>query len=133
LFGAPRDSDRFERGAALFFRSLIWLLSGYVVSHKFFPLDLSKMHLAEMTGGEFLILCFRTATALAALWYFVRKAFAQPPLPERDRLFCERWAGLGLGIIMIIACSVAMQFVVGQGPIFGLAKLLASVIVWLLL
>jgi hypothetical protein len=53
LFGAPRDSDRFERGAALFLRSLVWLVSGYIVSHKIFPIDLAKMHLLEMTGGEF--------------------------------------------------------------------------------
>jgi hypothetical protein len=133
LFGAPRDSDRFERGAALFFRSLVLLLSGYIVSHKIFPIDLMKMHLMEMTGGEFLLLCFRTAIALVVVWYFGRKAFAQPPLPERDRLFCERWAGLGLGIILIVACSVAMHFVQGEGAIIGSAKLLGRAVVWLLL
>jgi hypothetical protein len=132
LFGAPGDSDRFERGAALFFRSLVWLLSGYIVSHKMFPLDLAKMHLLEMTGGEFLLLYFRTAIALVAIWYFAVKAFAQPPLPERDRLFCERWAALGLGIIMIIACSVAMHFVQGEGVIVRSAKLLGRIVVWLL-
>jgi hypothetical protein len=132
LFGAPRDSDRFERGAALFLRSLVWLLSGYIVSHKVFPIDLAKMHLLEMTGGEFLLLYFRTAIALVAVWYFASKAFAQPPLPERDSLFCERWAGLGLGIITIIACSVGMHFVQGEGIIVRSAKLLGSTVVWLL-
>jgi hypothetical protein len=132
LFGAPRGSDKFERGAALFFRSLVWLLSGYIVTHKIFPADLMKMHLLEMTGAEFLLLYFRTAIALVAVWYFAAKAFAQPALPERDRLFCERWAGLGLGMITIIACSVAMQFVPGEGAIIGSAKLLGSIVVWLL-
>jgi hypothetical protein len=132
LFGAPRDSDRFERGAALFFRSLVWLLSGYIVSHKIFPIDLAKMHLLEMTGAEFLLLYFRTAIALVAVWYFAGKAFAQPTLPERDRLFCERWASLGLGIILIIACSVAMPFVQGEGIIVRSAKLFGRIVVWLL-
>jgi hypothetical protein len=132
LIGAPRSSDKFERGAALFFRSLVWLLSGYIVAHKIFPIDLAKMHLLEMTGGELLLLYFRTAIALVAVWYFVSKAFAQPPLPERDRLFCERWAALGLGIITIIACSVGMHFLQGEGAIIGLAKLLGRMVVWLL-
>ena len=132
MIGAPRSSDKFERGAALFFRSLVWLLSGYIVAHKIFPIDLAKMHLLEMTGGEFLLLYFRTAIALVAIWYFAVKAFAQPPLPERDRLFCERWAAVGLGIIMIIACSVAMHFVQGEGVIVRSAKLLGRIVVWLL-
>jgi hypothetical protein len=132
LLGAPRDSDRFERGAALFFRTLVWLLSGYIIAHKIFPIDLAKMHLLEMTGADFLFLYFRSAIALVAVWFFAAKAFAQPPLPERDRLFCERWAGLGLGIIMIIACSVAMQFVPGEGAIIGSAKLLGRIVIWLL-
>ena len=132
MFGAPRDSDRFERGAALFFRSLVLLLSGYIVSHKIFPLDLLKMHLLEMTGAEFLLLYFRPAIALIGVWYFAGKAFAHPALPERDKLFCERWVALGLGIITIIACSVVMQFVPGEGAIIGSAKLLGSIVVWLL-
>jgi hypothetical protein len=131
LFGAPRDSDRFERGAALFLRSLVWLVSGYI-SHKIFPIDLAKMRLLEMTGGEFLLLSFRTAIALVAVWFFASKAFALPALPERDKLFCERWAALGLGIITIIACSVGMQFVQGEGVIVRSAKVLGSAVVWLL-
>jgi uncharacterized membrane protein YecN with MAPEG domain len=132
LLGAPRDSDRFERGAALFFRTLVWLLSGYIVAHKIFPIDLAKMHLLEMTGADFLFLYLRSAIALVAVWFFAAKAFAQPPLPERDRLFCERWASLGLGIILIIACSVAMPFVQGEGIIVRLAKLFGRIVVWLL-
>jgi uncharacterized membrane protein YecN with MAPEG domain len=132
LIGAPGGSDKFERGAALFFRSLVWLLSGYIVAHKIFPIDLAKMHLLEMTGGEFLLLYFRTAIALVAAWFFASKAFAQPALQERDKLFCERWAALGLGIITIIACSVGMQFVEGEGVIVRSAKLLGSTVVWLL-
>jgi hypothetical protein len=132
LFGAPRDSDRFERGAALFLRSLVWLLSGYIVAHKIFPFDLAKMYFLEMSGADFLFLCFRTAVALVAVWYFGSKAFAPPPLPERDRPFCEHWAALGLGIIMIMACSVAMHFVQGEGVIIESAKLLGRIVVWLL-
>jgi hypothetical protein len=76
LLGAPRDSDRFERGAALFFRTLVWLLSGYIIAHKIFPIDLAKMHLLEMTGADFLFLYFRSAIALVAVWFFAAKAFA---------------------------------------------------------
>jgi hypothetical protein len=83
-------------------------------------------------GGEFLLLYFRTAIALVAVWFFASKAFAQPALSERDKLFCERWAALGLGIITIIACSVGMQFVQGEGVIVRSAKLLGSTVVWLL-
>jgi hypothetical protein len=132
LLGAPRDSDKFERGTALFFRSLVLLLSGYVVAHKIFPFDLAQMHLQEMTGNEFLLFIFRTAVALVAALYFGSKAFAPPALPERDRLFCEHWAALGLGIVMIIGCSVAMHFVRGEGTIVRTAKLLGTSIVWLL-
>jgi hypothetical protein len=107
-------------------------LSGYIVAHKIFPIDLAKMHLLEMTGADFLFLYLRSAIALVAVWFFAAKAFAQPPLPERDRLFCERWASLGLGIILIIACSVAMPFVQGEGIIVRLAKLFGRIVVWLL-
>ena len=132
MFGAPRDSDRFERGAALFFRSLVLLLSGYIVSHKIFPFDLAKMHLLEMTGAEFLLLCFRSAIALVAVWYLGGKAFAPPALRERDRIFCERWVGLGLGIVSIMACSVTIHFVQGEGIIVRSAKLVGRIVVWLL-
>jgi hypothetical protein len=85
-----------------------------------------------MTGADLLLLYFRTAIALLVIWYFGREAFIQPPLPERDRLFCERWVALGLGIIMIIGCSVAMRFVQGEGAVIGSAKMLGKIVVWLL-
>ena len=132
MFGVPRDSDRFERGAALFFRSFVLLLSAYIVSHKIFPFDLAKMHLLEMTGAEFLLLCFRSAIAVVTVWYLGSKALAQPALPERDRIFCERWATLGLGIISIIACSLTIHFVQGEGIIVRSAKLVGRIVVWLL-
>lgn len=132
MFGVPRDSNRVERGAALFFRSFVLLLSGYIVFHKVFPFDLLEMHLLEMTGADFLLLCFRTAIAAAAALYFAGKAFVQPPLRERERIFCERWAGLGLGISLIIVCSMAMHFVQGEGIIIRLAKLVARAVLWLL-
>ena len=132
MFGVPSDSSKVERGAALFFRSFVLLLCGYIVFHKIFPFDLLPMRLLEMTGTSFLLLCFRTAIATAGMLYLVGKAFVQPALPQRDRIFCERWVGLGLGISLIIACSIAMRFVQGEGAIVRLAKLVARVFLWLL-
>lgn len=132
LLGIPRDSNRLERGFALFCRSFVLLLSGYVVFHKIFPFDRLEMHLLEMTGADFLLLCFRSALATVALLFFARKAFVQPALSERDRTFCERWASLGLGTSLIIACSIVIRFIQGEGIIVRLAKLVARSILWLL-
>jgi hypothetical protein len=132
LLDIPRDSNRLERGFALFSRSFVLLLAGYVVFHKIFPFDMLEMHLLEMTGADFLSLCFRTAVATVALLFFVRKAFAQPALSERDRTFCERWASLGLGSSLIIACSIMLRFVKGEGILVRPAKLVASSVLWLL-
>jgi hypothetical protein len=132
LSGVPRDSNKFEQGTALFLRSLILLLSGYIVVHKVFPFDLLDKRLLEMTGADFLLLCFRSLVATAALLYSASNAFTQPALPERDRIFCERWVGLGLGTGLIIACSVIMPFTEGEGIIVRTAKLVAAGVLWLL-
>ena len=130
--GAPQDSNQLERGAALFLRSVVLLLAGYVVFHKIFPFDLLEMHLIEMTGADLLLLFLRSVFGTVAALYFLSKVFAQPPLRERDRLFCEHWAALGLGTILIIACSIIMRFVEGEQTIVRVAKLLARAVRWLL-
>jgi hypothetical protein len=132
LISVPRDSNKLERGTALFLRSFVLLLVAYVVAHKVFPFDLLDMHLVEMTGADFLLLCFRSLIATVAALYLVRKAFTQPPLRERDRIFCERWAVLGLGIILITACSTIMRFVEGEAIIIRTARLVARGVLWLL-
>ena len=90
------------------------------------------MHLVEMTGADFLLLCFRSVVGTAAALYLVKRAFARPALREQDRIFCERWAVLGLGIISIIACSMVIRFVEGERIIVRLAKLVARGVLWLL-
>jgi hypothetical protein len=88
LLDVPRDSNGFERGTALFLRSFVLLLFAYIAFHKIFPFDLLEMHLVEMTGADFMLLCFRTLVGTAAALYLAREAFNQPPLRERDRIFC---------------------------------------------
>jgi hypothetical protein len=132
LPGVPHDSNKFERGAALSLRSFVLSLAAYVVFHKVFPFDRLDMHLVEMTGGDLLLLCFRSIVGTAAALYLVRRAFVQPALGERDRIFCERWAVLGLGSISIIACSIVIRFVEGEGIIVRCAKLIARGVLWLL-
>jgi H+/Cl- antiporter ClcA len=133
LIGVPPDSNKFERGTALVLRSFVLLLVAYVVFHKVFPFNLLDLHLVEMTGADFLLLCLRSLIATVAALYLTQKAFTQPPLQERDRVFCERWAVLGLGIILIIASSIVMRFVDDEGIIIKTAKLVARCVLWLLL
>jgi H+/Cl- antiporter ClcA len=132
MLGVPHDSNKLERGAALFLRCFVLLLAGYVVFHKVFPFNLLDMHLVEMTGADLLLLCFRSVLGTVAALYFASKAFSQPALRERDRIFCERWAALGLGTILIIACSILMRFVEGEQTIVRIAKLVARAVRWLL-
>jgi hypothetical protein len=132
LLDVPRDSNKFERGTALFLRSFVLLLSAYIAFHKIFPFDLLDRRLVEMTGADFLLLCFRSALGTAAALYLTREGFYQPPLRERDRIFCECWAALGLGIILIVACSIIMRFVESESIIVRTAKLVARGVIWLL-
>jgi hypothetical protein len=132
LVDVPRDSNKFERGTALFLRSFVLLLFAYIVFHKLFPFDLLDMRLVEMTGMDFLLLCFRTIVSTAAALYLARQAFNQPPLRERDSVFCECWATLGIGIILIIACSMIMRLVESESITVRTAKFVARGVVWLL-
>ena len=132
MLGVPHDSNKLERGAALFLRSFVLSLAAYVVFHKVFPFDRLDMHLVEMTGADFLLLCFRSVFGTVAALYFVSKALAQPALRERDRIFCERWAALGIGTILIIGCSILMRFVEGEQTIVTVARLVARAVRWLL-
>ena len=131
--GAPRDSNELERGVALFLRSFVLLLLGYVCFHKLFPFGLLNVRIGEMTGADFLLLIFRTVAAAVTGVYFAAKAFSHPGLGNRDRAFCERWAGLGSGTITIIACSTILPFLKGEGVIESVARLLAGGILWLLI
>jgi hypothetical protein len=132
-FDAPRDSSELERGAALFFRSFVLLLAGYVCMHRIFPFERLDMPVGQMTGADFLLFIFRTLFAIAAALYFTMKAFAHPHLRERDRNFCERWAVLGLGTITISACSIIAPHLKGDGPLQIAARILARGILWLLI
>ena len=131
--GAPRDSNQLEHAVALFLRSFVLLLLGYVCFHKLFPFGLLYVRIGEMTGADFLLLIFRTLVATVAAVYFVAKAFSHPGLGSRDRAFCERWAVLGLGTITIITCSTLLPFLKGEGPLESAARLLAGGILWLLI
>jgi hypothetical protein len=130
---APRDSSGLERGAALFFRSFVLLLIGYVCIHRIFPFELLDTLVGKMTGADFLLFIFRTLIATGAALYFTKKAFAHPHLSERDRNFCERWAVLGLGTITITACSIIAPYLKGDGPLQITARVLARGILWLLI
>ena len=132
LPGVPHDSNKFERGAALFLRFFVLSLAAYVVFHKVFPFDRLDMHLVEMTGADFLLLCFRSVVGTAAALYLAKRAFSQPALRERDRIFCERWAALGLGSISIIACSMVIRSIEDEGIIVRCVKLVARGVLWLL-
>jgi hypothetical protein len=83
--GAPRDSNQLERAVALFLRSFVLLLLGYVCFHKLFPFGLLYVRIGEMTGADFLLLIFRTLVATAAAVYFVAKAFSHPGLARPIR------------------------------------------------
>jgi hypothetical protein len=131
--GAPRDSNELERGVALFLRSFVLLLLGYVCFHKLFPFGLLNVRIGEMTGADFLLLIFRAVAAAVTGVYFAAKAFSHPGLGNRDRAFCERWAVLGLGTITIIACSTILPFLKGEGVLESVARLLAGGILWLLI
>jgi hypothetical protein len=129
---APADSNRFERGTAMALRSLLVLLLVYIVFHKIFPFALFRTRLADMTGGDFVMMVCRSLIATAGAAYVAVKGFVQPALHERDRIWCERWAGLAFGVLAIIVGSIAIITLDGNGVIFALANGLATGILWLL-
>jgi hypothetical protein len=128
----PEDSNKYERGAAMVLRSFLFLLLVYIIFHKIFPFALFTTRLADMTGADLLLLIFRTLLAIAGAGYFAVRGFVQPDLQDRDRLWCERWAGAAFGVIAITLGSVLITSLQGEGIIFALAYAVASGILWLL-
>jgi hypothetical protein len=129
---APADSNRLERGTAMALRSLLVLLLVYIVFHKIFPFALFRTRLADMTGGDFVMMVCRSLIATAGAAYIAVKGFAQPALHERDRIWCERWAGLAFGVLAIIVGAVLVTTLQGEGFVFALAYWVASGVLWLL-
>jgi hypothetical protein len=125
-------SHKLERGTAMALRAFLFLLLVYVVFHKIFPFLLLRTRLADMTGADFLLLLCRTLVATAGAAYFAVKGFRQPALPERDRIWCERWTALAFGVITLIIGSTLITTLQGDGIIFALAYGIATGILWLL-
>src|ERR1700693_5336312 len=96
---APDDSNRFERGTAMALRYFLFLLAAYIVFHKIFPFGLFRTRLADMTGADLLLLIFLGSIAAIGAGYLVKEGFTQPDLRSRDRVWCERWTALALGVI----------------------------------
>ena len=129
---APDDSNRVERGTAMALRYFLFLLAAYIVFHKIFPFDLFRARLADMTGADFLLLIFRSLIATAGAAYFAIRGFIQPALQDRDRIWCERWAGLAFGVITIAVGSILITMLEGKSIIIVTAYWVASCILWLL-
>jgi hypothetical protein len=128
----PVDSNTLERGTAMALRSFAFLLLAYIVFHKIFPFALLRTPLADMNGADLVLLMGRSLMATAGAAYFAIKGFIQPDLRDRDRIWCERWAGLGFGVIALIIGSILITTLQAKGSIFALADGLASGILWLL-
>src|SRR5947209_11322018 len=96
---APDDSSKFERGAAMALRHLLFLLAAYVVFHKVFPFALLGSHLVDLTVGDFLRVLLQTLVSIIGAAYLVAKSFRPPNLEFRDRVWCERWIAIAFGVI----------------------------------
>jgi hypothetical protein len=70
------------------------------------------------TGADLLLLIFRTLIAMAGAGYFAVRGFIQADLQDRDRLWCERWAGFAFGVIAINSGSVLITTLQGEGIVF---------------
>jgi hypothetical protein len=128
----PTDSSRLERGCAIALRSFVLLLVAYIVFHKAFPFAVLDRRLGELTVGEFLLAMVRTISATAAPAYLVFKAFRTPDLPERDRIWCERWSGLAFGAIAVLTGSILVFLLESKGIVMPIAHAIAARILWLL-
>jgi hypothetical protein len=113
-------------------RSFLFLLLVYIIFHKIFPFALFRTRLADMTGADLLLLIFRTLIALAGAGYFAVRGFIQPALQERDRVWCERWAGLAFGVITLVVGSILIATLQPTGGLIVAAYWVASGILWLL-
>ena len=129
---APDDSNRLERATAIALRTFLFLLAAYVVFHKIFPFGLFRMRLADMTGADLLLLIVRSSVATAGAAHFVARGFIQPPLHDRDRIWCERWTGLAFGVIAIAVGSVLVATLERTGTIIVTANWVAGGVLWLL-
>lgn len=129
---APHDSNKLERGVAIALRYFLFLLAAYVVFHKIFPFRVLGTRLGDMTLADFLLSIFQCLVATIGGAYFLIRGFFQPDLQDRDRVWCERWTGLGFGVITISIGSILIASIERKGAIVTMAYWVASCILWLL-
>ena len=113
-------------------RSFVLLLAAYVLFHKLFPFDELAARLADVTIGDFMLVIFRTLTAIAAAAYLVFRGLSQPGLQDRDKIWCERWSALAFGVITMIFGSIVVALLERKGMTIGAAHWVARGILWLL-
>jgi hypothetical protein len=113
-------------------RSFVLLLAAYVLFHKLFPFDELAARLADVTIGDFMLVIFRTLTAIAAAAYLVFRGLSQPRLQDRDRIWCECWSALAFGVITMIFGSIVVALLERKGMTIGAAHWVARGILWLL-
>jgi hypothetical protein len=129
----PDDSNALERGSAMALRSLVLLFATYVSFHKLFPFASLDTRLADLTFGEFMMLILQVLSSTTAAGYFIFNAFRPPPLPRRDRAWCEFWSGLAFGVISLVAGSILIEVLARKGFELPAARWTARGILWLLL
>jgi hypothetical protein len=129
----PDDCNAFERGAAIALRSLVLLFAAYVFFHKLFPFASLDTRLADLTFGVFMTLILQVLSSTTAAGYFIFNTFRPPPLPRRDRAWCEFWSGLAFGVISLIIGSVLIEVLARRGIELPAARWIARGILWLLL
>jgi hypothetical protein len=113
-------------------RSFVLLLAAYVLFHKLFPFDELAARLADVTIGDFLLVIFRTLTAMAAAVYLIFRGLSQPRLQDRDRIWCEHWSALAFGVITMIFGSILVALLERKGMTIAAAHWVARGILWLL-
>jgi hypothetical protein len=113
-------------------RCFLFLLAAYIVFHKVFPFVLLRTRLADMTGADLLLLIFRGSIAAIGAGYLVKEGFTQPDLRSRDRVWCERWTALALGVITIAVGSIVITSLEETGTIMVAAQWVAHGTLWLL-
>jgi hypothetical protein len=124
--------SKFERGSAIALRFLVLLLAAYVVLHKIFPLASLGKRLVDMTAGDFLLTVFEMLLALTASGYLIFKGFAYPPLPDRDRIWCDRWSAIAFGVASIFMGAGLVKLLERKDIDLGVAHWIARGILWLL-
>jgi hypothetical protein len=129
---SPDDSNKFERGAAIALRCFLFLLAAYIVFHKIFPFALLRTHLADMTGADLLLLIARSSIAAIGAGYLIKKGFTQTDLQSRDRVWCERWTALALGVITIAVGSIVITSLEETETVMVMAHWVANGALWLL-